>query len=61
MCEFKVYIGDKQVFEGVCYVQVKGDKIVLRNIIGDVKEVQGCKIVEIDVPSERLVLAEEAK
>ncbi|MBS7658944.1 MAG: CooT family nickel-binding protein [Candidatus Bathyarchaeia archaeon] len=57
MCEFKVILDGNVIFENVVYVKVNGEKIILKNILGVLKEVKKCKIVEIDVNSERLTLS----
>lgn len=57
MCEFKAILDGNVIFENVVYVKVNGEKIILKNILGVLKEVKKCKIVEIDVNSERLTLS----
>ncbi|MEM2422550.1 MAG: CooT family nickel-binding protein [Candidatus Bathyarchaeia archaeon] len=57
MCEFKAILDGNVIFENVVYVKVNGEKIILKNILGVLKEVKKCKIVEVDVNSERLTLS----
>jgi len=57
MCEFKVILNGKVIFEDVIYAKIEGEKIILKNILGALKEVEKCKIVEVDVNSERLTLS----
>jgi predicted RNA-binding protein len=57
MCEFNVIIEGKVHFRDVIYSKVEGKKITVRNIMGEAKEFNGFKIVEIDVPNTRLVLS----
>ena len=57
MCEFNVIIDGKVYFRDVIYSKVDGEKITVRNIMGEAKEFNGYKIVEIDVPNTRLVLS----
>jgi predicted RNA-binding protein len=57
MCEFKVILNGKVIFEDVIYAKTEGEKIILKNILGVLKEVEKCKIVEVDVNSERLTLS----
>jgi len=59
MCEFKVFVGDRLVFEDVVYAREEGGRVILRDVLGERKELSGCRIVEVDVQSTRLVLAEE--
>jgi len=57
MCEFKAILNGKLIFEDVVYAKAEGKKVVLKNILGVLKEVEGCRIVEVDVNSERLILS----
>jgi predicted RNA-binding protein len=56
MCEFNVILNDKIQFKDVIYAKIEGDNVIVKNILGEVKEFQGCKIVEVDVNLARLVL-----
>ena len=56
MCEFNIILNDKIQFKDVIYAKIEGDDIIVKNILGEVKEFQGCKIVEVDVNLARLVL-----
>ena len=57
MCEFNVILDGKTLMRDVIYAKVQGDNVVVRNVMGEAKEYKGCKIVEVDVNSARLVLA----
>ncbi len=57
MCEFNVIVDGKIEFKDVIYSKVDGDTIVVKNIMGQEKQFNGYKIVEIDVPNTRLVLS----
>lgn len=57
MCEFRVFLDGEEVFEDVVHVRSHGSKVVLRNILGESREVSDCRVVEVDVPSERLILS----
>jgi predicted RNA-binding protein len=57
MCEFNVILSDKVQFKDVIYAKVEGSNVTVKNILGEAKEFKGCKIVEVDVPNTRLVLA----
>lgn len=57
MCEFNVVLNGKSQFRDVIYAKVEGDKITVKNILGEAKEFKGCRIVEVDVPNTRLVLS----
>jgi predicted RNA-binding protein len=56
MCEFKVFLDGKKIFEEAVYVKSKGNSIVLRNILGEQKVFDECLIQEVNVASEELNL-----
>jgi predicted RNA-binding protein len=57
MCEFNVFVKGEVVFKDAIYVKVDGNKVILKDVLGASKVLEDCKIVEIDVNSERLVLS----
>jgi len=57
MCEFNVILDGKTQFKDVIYAKVDGNKVTVRNILGEAKEFKDCKIIDVDVPNTRLVLA----
>ena len=57
MCEFKVFLDKKVVFKDAVYVKVDGNNVVLRDVLGVSKTFENCKISEVDVGSERLILS----
>jgi len=57
MCEFNAILNGKTIFKDVVYAKMEGGKIILRDVLGQTKEVGNCKIVEVDVNSTRLVLS----
>ena len=57
MCEFRVLIDGETVFEDVIYARDEGGRILLKDILGESKVFENCKIVEVDVGSTRLILA----
>ncbi len=59
MCEFNVILNGKVEFKDVIYSKVEGDKVTVKNILGQAKEFHKVKIVEVDVPNTRLVLASQ--
>jgi predicted RNA-binding protein len=56
MCEFKVILGEEEIFIDVIYVKVEDEKIFLRDVLGESKEVIDCHIREIDVTSNTITL-----
>ena len=57
MCEFNVILNGKVQMKDVIYAKVEGDIVTVKNILGEAKEFKGYKIIEVDVPNTRLVLA----
>lgn len=57
MCEFKVILNGKEVWNDVIYAKAEGNKVVLKDVTGQSREFKNCKIVEVDVNATRLVLA----
>ncbi len=57
MCEFKVLLEGETVYRDAVYARASGNKVVVRDVLGSTKVFEDCKIVEVDVGSERLVLA----
>lgn len=57
MCEFNVLVKGEIVFRDAIYAKVDGNKVILKDVLGVSKVFEDCKIVEIDVSSERLVLS----
>ena len=57
MCEFNVIVDGKTQFKDVIYAKVEGDKVTVKNILGESREFIGYRIVDVDVPNTRLVLA----
>jgi predicted RNA-binding protein len=45
------------VFEDVIYAKTEGKKVILKNILGILKEFENCLIAEVDVNAEQLVLS----
>ena len=57
MCEFKVFLDKIVVFKDAVYVKVDGNNVVLRDVLGVSKTFENCKISEVDVGAERLILS----
>ena len=56
MCEFKIFLKGEKVFEDVVYAKSDDGKVILKNVLGETREFKNCKISEVNVNSERLVL-----
>ena len=56
MCEFSVLLKEKIVFKDAVYAKADGNKVTVKDVLGNSKVIENCKIVEVDVNSERLVL-----
>jgi len=57
MCEFKVFLDGKVVFEDVIYARAEGGKVLVRDVLGETRKFENCRIMEVDVNSTRLVLS----
>ena len=57
MCEFSVLLEEKIVFKDAIYARVDGSKVIVKDVLGDSRVFENCKIVEVDVNSERLVMS----
>jgi predicted RNA-binding protein len=56
MCEFNIILNGKTLFKDVVYAKTEGTTVIVKNVLGEAKEFQNCKIAEVDVNSTRLVL-----
>jgi len=56
VCEFKVFLDGKKIAEDVIYAKVEGNKVTLRDVLGEPVVVEGVGIVEVNVSSTKLVL-----
>ena len=56
MCEFKVFLDGEKIMEDVIFAKVDGGKVSVIDVIGETKVFEGVDIVEVNVPSSRLVL-----
>lgn len=50
-------LGGKKVFEDVIYAKADENKVTLKDVLGDSRVLENCRITEIDVGSERMVLS----
>ena len=57
MCEFNVILNGEIQLKDVIYAKSEGDNVIVKNILGEAKELKNCKIVEVDVNFARLVLS----
>jgi len=56
MCEFKVFLEDEEIMRDVIYAREEGGKVILRDVLGETRVVEGAKILEVDVSAVRLLL-----
>jgi predicted RNA-binding protein len=57
MCEFKILKGEKLVFKDAVYAKAEGENVTVKDVLGIAETFEKCVITEVDVGSERLVLA----
>ncbi len=56
MCEFTVFLNGEVVCRDIVYAKIERNKVLLKDVLGVTKIVEDCRIDEVDVSSERLVL-----
>ena len=57
LCEFNIVLKGEVMFKDVVYAKTQGDKVIVKNVLGETREFNNCKITEVDVNLTRLVLA----
>jgi len=57
MCEFTVFLNKEIVCRDIVYAKTRGNNVLLKDVLGGAKTIENCKIDEVDVSSERLILA----
>jgi len=57
MCEFTVILNGEIVFKDAIYAKIESNNVVVKDVLGESKEFKGCRIMEVDVNSTRLVLS----
>lgn len=57
MCEFKVFINGDVVFKDVVYARADGNKVIVKDILGDTREFENHRIVEVNVNTVSLILS----
>lgn len=57
MCEFKVTINGNTVFKDAVYAKSDGNRVIVKDILGDAKEFQNYKITELNVNTQHLILS----
>jgi predicted RNA-binding protein len=57
MCEFKVILEGNTVFKDAVYAKVDGANVIVKDILGDLEEFNNCRIIEINVNAQRLILS----
>jgi predicted RNA-binding protein len=57
MCEFKVIKKGETVFKDAVYAKADTNNVTVRDVLGVSKTFENTRIVEVDVRTERLLLA----
>ena len=57
MCEFKVILEGNIVFKDAVYAKVDGANVIVKDILGDLEEFNNCRIIEVNVNAQRLILS----
>lgn len=56
MCEFNIIIEGEKVYGDVVYAKHEENEVILKTILGEIKKIQNCRIIEVDVNNAKLVL-----
>ena len=56
MCEFRVTLDNKTIFQNAVHAKILGNKIVVQDAIGSSLELEDCAIIEVDIKTELLSL-----
>ena len=56
MCEFNVIIDGIKTFEDVIYAKDEKNAVKVKTVLGEVREFENYKIIEVDVNNAKLVL-----
>lgn len=57
MCEFEVVLDGETVFKDAIYAKMEKNHVIVRDILGESKELKNCEIIEVDVNSTQLTLS----
>lgn len=57
MCEFKVILDGEEVFRDAVYAKAYDGKVLVKDVIGETREFQNCRIITVDVNNAQLILA----
>jgi predicted RNA-binding protein len=57
MCEFNVILNGKTVFKDAVYAKSEDKSVTVKDVLGELKVFENCRIAEVDVNSTRLVLS----
>jgi predicted RNA-binding protein len=56
MCELKVIINQKTVFEDAIYAKTTGTDVFVKDVIGNSKTFKNHTITEVNIPKTQLIL-----
>ena len=56
MCEFNVILDGEKIYQDVIYAKDEKNTITVKTILGESKQFENCKILEVDVNNAKLVL-----
>ncbi|MCW3980517.1 MAG: CooT family nickel-binding protein [Candidatus Bathyarchaeota archaeon] len=61
MCELTAFLDKDIVYRYVVYAKIEEEDLVLKNALGADKRIKGCRIVEVDMISKRIVLSSKQR
>jgi predicted RNA-binding protein len=57
LCEFKVFLDGEKVAEDIIYARIEGNKVTLKDILGEATVFEDTRLDELNVMTTRLVLS----
>ena len=57
MCELKIILDNKVVFENAIYAKAIGKNVLVKDIMGKSEEFQNHRIIEVSIAHEQLTLS----
>ena len=61
MCELTAFLDKDIVYRYVVYAKIEEQDLVLKNVLGADRRIKGCRIVEVDMISKRIVLSSKRR
>ncbi len=57
LCEFVVVLDGREVFKDAVHARAVESNVIVRDVLGETKKFDNCRIIEVDVSSTQLLLS----